>query len=274
MKRITAALAALLAVSASAASIPSYELRLTAKGVRATSPAQPAPEATPTPAPPAPTPEPPKEPEAPAEPVAQASMLLRFDSLPFVDSSATPRAVRVVGSVGHAGVTAAGAGALGLGSTSSGLVVAGSQDFAFPSGTDFTVEAFVYSTSMTQYKQIIGQWGSTNSYQLALNGGALGWVTPAGQWAPQAPTPLSLNTWHHVAVARAGMVTKLFVDGAVVGTASDNLNYTFNNATGMGIGRVAEQNGYGFYGGAIDEVRVTKGVARYTGPFTPPALPR
>lgn len=158
------------------------------------------------------------------------------------------------------------------GSSTWGIVVAGSSDFAFPTGTDFTIEAQVYSTSIVGFKQILGQWGATNSWQLALNSGKLGWVTPNGSWSPLAAQALSLNAWHHVAVSRQVGTTRMFVDGVLTGQAADTLNYTFNAAGGLGIGKVSGQDGYGFVGGAIDEVRIVKGEALYTANFTPPMV--
>lgn len=80
----------------------------------------------------------------------------------------------------------------------------------------------------------------------------------------------SLNTWYHVAVVNDGAKVKLYQDGVRQGSAVDAYtagdsdwgdiyfggpNYTFS---GAGLG------------GYIDEVRITDGVARYTGNFTPP----
>ena len=81
---------------------------------------------------------------------------------------------------------------------------------------------------------------------------------------------LTTNTWYHIAVARAGTSTKLFVDGVQSGsTYTDSTNY-LNAALRPLVG------GSGFHvttlslNGYIDDLRVTKGVARYTANFTAP----
>lgn len=66
--------------------------------------------------------------------------------------------------------------------------------------------------------------------------------------------------WHHIAVTRAQGVLRAFIDGAqpmpslTAGWAYPNYPLT--------LGRAIE--------GGLDDVRITSGIARYTGPFTPP----
>lgn len=81
-------------------------------------------------------------------------------------------------------------------------------------------------------------------------------------WTP------STGTWYHVALARSGTTARFFVDGSQVGT-DQTLNATIYNGTGtLRIGRSATQ--YDF-NGWIDELRFSKGVARWVSGFTVPA---
>ena len=83
------------------------------------------------------------------------------------------------------------------------------------------------------------------------------------------PTKASLNTfqWYHVAVCRASGTTKLFVDGVQSGSDyTDSNNYLQERVR---IGGLGNDTGYPAKGW-IENVRVTKGVARYTTTFTPP----
>jgi YD repeat-containing protein len=76
-------------------------------------------------------------------------------------------------------------------------------------------------------------------------------------------TLIPVGTWFHLAVVRSGSTISYYVNGTNVGTTSDA--GTFGNGTGgFGIATSAP-NGLLF-----DEVRVTKGVTRYTANFTPP----
>ena len=75
----------------------------------------------------------------------------------------------------------------------------------------------------------------------------------------------SASTWHHVAVSRTGTTGKLFVNGTQV--ASATLSTSFG---GGSIFRVGNTSTYS-PNGNVDDVRITKGVSRYTSAFTPPA---
>ena len=76
--------------------------------------------------------------------------------------------------------------------------------------------------------------------------------------------------WYHIAVTRSSDTYRLFVNGVLVATVVSSDTYP-QNARYVAVG-----NNYGFTSGLdgyVDEVRVTKGVARYTANFTPPAAP-
>jgi hypothetical protein len=84
-------------------------------------------------------------------------------------------------------------------------------------------------------------------------------IAPAGT--------ITLNTWTHVAWTRSGSSNRLFINGTQVGsTTTDATNYT---STASFIG--ASQSGTLPFAGYIDDLRITKGYARYTSNFTPPS---
>jgi hypothetical protein len=75
------------------------------------------------------------------------------------------------------------------------------------------------------------------------------------------------NTWHHLAVSRSGTTLRAFVDGTQVGSNQTlSLDLT---ARRLVIG--AELWTPSHYTGYIDDLRITKGYARYTANFTPPS---
>lgn len=82
------------------------------------------------------------------------------------------------------------------------------------------------------------------------------------------------NAWRHLAWVRASGTSTIYVNGSSSGgtTWADSTDYT---STTMRIsGRFAATGGdYRSLNGHLDEFRVTKGVARYTGNFTPPMSP-
>lgn len=80
------------------------------------------------------------------------------------------------------------------------------------------------------------------------------------------------TAWHHYAVSRSGSALKAFKDGTsfATTTTSSQLNST---SASLQLGRSQHATGSEYWIGQIDEVRITKGVARYTANFTPPTAP-
>ena len=79
---------------------------------------------------------------------------------------------------------------------------------------------------------------------------------------------MTTNTWTHVAASRAAGITRMFVNGVTqtaTHTGSVNVGTT---AQSIGIG--AANNASEPINAYINDLRITKGVARYTTTFTPP----
>ena len=86
-------------------------------------------------------------------------------------------------------------------------------------------------------------------------------TTPVGTVTSADLTFSNLGVWNHIALCRSGSSTKLFLNGTQIGTTqTDNTNYS---STEFQIG---DSN----FSGRVDELRITKGVARYTSNFTAP----
>lgn len=85
-------------------------------------------------------------------------------------------------------------------------------------------------------------------------------------------TSIPINTQTHVAWTRQGNTFRLFVGGildASVTTAAFVYGYNTDPlSVGLDPGITTR-----FFGGHIDDLRITRGVARYTANFTPPAAP-
>jgi hypothetical protein len=75
------------------------------------------------------------------------------------------------------------------------------------------------------------------------------------------------NVWFYVTVTRSSGTLRVFVNGILgySGTIATN----FPNTNGSIIGKSASSE---FVTGYIDDLRITKGVARYTANFTPPTI--
>lgn len=161
------------------------------------------------------------------------------------------------------------------GSGTSNVSTPDSADWDFGSG-QFTVEGWIRNVSApANTRVIVGQNANNNtSWFLGYVSGNLvlrysptgtnaGIVTMAGgAWSP------SNDVWIHVAADRdASNVVRVYADGVVVGSATNAAAFYNSTATlqiGNGLSAFTRWTGY------IDEMRITKGVARYGGAFTPP----
>jgi len=80
---------------------------------------------------------------------------------------------------------------------------------------------------------------------------------------------LSTATWYHLAITRSSGVCRCFINGVKQGSDITNTNDLGGNvATQIGNWYTSPTyplNGY------IDDFRITRGYARYTANFTPPA---
>lgn len=99
-------------------------------------------------------------------------------------------------------------------------------------------------------------------------------ATVAPQQVMYGSTEVVANTWYHAAYVYDGTFSRLFLNGVleseVQGKGWTVTAYPFRIAGSL----VPNYSQYRVgFGGSIDEVRITKGVARYTGNFTPPAEP-
>jgi hypothetical protein len=151
---------------------------------------------------------------------------------------------------------------------------------AFGTG-DFTIEMWAYINSFAQYETLIDFRGvSQTGYYPCLffnnsSGTLVYYVNDVERIT--VSSNLSTGTWYHIAVCRSGTSTKLFINGTQSGsTWTDTSNYvcgTQRPAIGT-LGYLPNYTGSDF-NGYIDDLRITKGYARYTSNFTVPdaALP-
>ena len=154
-----------------------------------------------------------------------------------------------------------------------------SKDLFDFGSADYTVEAWVRPrTGGGGHQSIVSNsWG----WQLYWVGDKLSFYVSSSPTGPGYYSGMPLDTpagsvpagaWSHIAVVKYGPALSIYVNGNKAATmpftagqvtpvypASLGTIYTSPTATSY------------FYGGEIDEFRVTKNLARYTGNFTPAA---
>lgn len=76
--------------------------------------------------------------------------------------------------------------------------------------------------------------------------------------------------WHHIAITRVGNVLTAYANGNSVGTYNITSAVAASTQTVFRIGRGWATSSTSYLAGHLQDLRVTAGVARYTGNFTPP----
>jgi hypothetical protein len=139
----------------------------------------------------------------------------------------------------------------------------------FNMGTgDYTVEFWMYGGPPGSQQCLIDFRSSDTSGQgFALNYRTDRTISLYMQGDRITTSALTASTWTHVAAVRVGGVYSLYVNGISAGTWS-NADVVVPPANRPIIGAVS--GGSQEFLGYMDDIRVTKGVARYITNFTPP----
>lgn len=141
---------------------------------------------------------------------------------------------------------------------------------------DFTVEAWIRPTSLTNAPFLFAKLASWNT----ANDGWFIELGPSNVWFGHGilagnykafSTTLNNDTWYHVACTRVGSSLTVFVNGVSLGSQTlASAASSYDNSAQAVIASTRTLNTSFDYAGYIDDFRVTKGIARYTGNFTPP----
>ena len=147
-------------------------------------------------------------------------------------------------------------------------------DSAFALGTsNFTLEAWIYPTSIYNFWTLLSTRPSdgpfSDAYHIGIDGnGAIGLYSD--QYDVKSANGIIIsNQWSHIAACRIGNTLTLYVNGVAVAV---NTNYTKNlTRNALTIGRLQNfgtnlESATGY----IQDLRIYKGVAKYTGGFDAP----
>jgi hypothetical protein len=186
----------------------------------------------------------------------------------FPDNSGSPKAITVTGNtqISTAQWKWGGSSALFDGNGDS-LVTASDSGFSFGTG-DFTIECWIRPINNTGGIALQVVSSGVFGWALLLFNGALSFQAQYNFLTTLnvASPAIFDNNFHHIAVTRSGTNLQMFIDGVQAAQATNSSN--FNQTTGITIGY--NPGALHYLNGYIDDLRITKGVARYTGNFTPP----
>lgn len=146
----------------------------------------------------------------------------------------------------------------------------------FSADVDFTLEMWVNGSDLAglRYMATKRNTGTGREWSFYINSAIALAVFDSTGAAPidfGGTTNLSTGVWYHVAFTREVNTFRLFVNGNLEGSQTASFSYGYNTDM-ITIGEDPSTAGREF-GGHIDDWRVTRGVARYTANFTPPAAP-
>jgi len=206
-------------------------------------------------------------PTAPPTAISGTSFLLQGTNAGIVDSSADNDLETVGNAQISTSVKKFGTGSMSFNGSTDWLVTPNKPEHNFGTG-DFTIEAWAYPTGTNSQATIISNYnGPSSGWGLLLGstGPTFGWGDTnllAGSSA------LTQNAWNHVAITRSGTSLRMFLNGTQIASATNSTDFTSTGA--LFIGRLREATAGFYWQGYLDDVRLTKGVARYTANFTPP----
>jgi len=206
------------------------------------------------------------------------SICLNFTNGGIIDNAMMNDWVTVGNAQLSTSVKKYGSASLAFDGTGDYLVAPNNSIYALGAG-DFTIEAWVY-TSASATTQAICAKETTNTNTLLFlvsnsSGNKIG-VNLSSDGSTYGltltgSTTLSTSSWYHVAVVRNGSSTnniKLYVNGVQDGQGTFS-GTIYNDTSSFTVGyRQPSSNLY--FNGYIDDLRITKGLARYTTTFTPP----
>jgi hypothetical protein len=212
-------------------------------------------------------------PTAPLTAITNTSLLTNFSNGAIIDNAM----MNDLETVGNAQISTSvkkfGTGSLYFDGTGDVCNIAHNPWMNFGSG-NWTIEFWAYANNTNRADVISkGEASTYVPYLVQLNGGLIKvYLSDNGTGYSFSLTSsagaYSTGNWVHVAVVRDGNTITIYSNGTSVGSGSYSGTPFAGNTQPLGIGGASDAtqvlNGY------IDDIRITKGYARYTATFTPP----
>ena len=182
----------------------------------------------------------------------------------FTDYAPVPKTVSVYGNTHTETDQSKFYGSSGYFDGSGDYLYIANDAVAYGAG-DFTIEFWARLSSYANFPHMLDSRNTGPAMVLTVSTSGKFNVYTNGSTRVDAGT-VNTNTWHHFAVCRSINTFKAFLDGTQVGSNwSDSSTYTANQL------HVAHYSGGGYeVTGYMQDLRITKGMARYTANFTPP----
>ena len=143
--------------------------------------------------------------------------------------------------------------------------------------SNFTIEAWIYPTTLNTYNYLYGRDGATNAtseidFYIGSTGNIASYFYSGstGYLVNSSGGAITTNSWQHVALVRNGVNYTIYVNGTSVATIATLSTLAANTVSLLPtIGNSSTTLTRPFTG-YIQDFRFTRGYARYTANFTPP----
>jgi hypothetical protein len=208
-------------------------------------------------------------PTSPVTAITNTSLLLNYTNAGIIDNTM----MNNLETVGNAQISSAqtkfGGGSMSFDGTGDYLTAAANLAFTYGTGS-FTIEGWHYLTAAsTVTKYLFDQRVSGNGYFPALYVSGGQYIVYINSAVPLTAGTVASNVWVHWALVKnsATSTTTLYINGTQAGSFVDTNNYSVIAQFRVG----SEWTASGLYDwqGYMDDIRITKGYARYTTTFTP-----
>ena len=215
-------------------------------------------------------------PTAPITTTANTALLVEYTNGGIVDLTGRNN----LETVGNAQISTSiknyGTGSLAFDGSGDYLVTPPSDLIPFLTG-DFTVEVWAYPINGgkgSSFSRLVNIGSGNVAGALTLNTFSTDSPTriEAILWSGNDTTSIVLNSqdtipnsvWTHIAFTRSGTTCRLFINGVLKHSGTSSQSVT-QNVLYVGSRAASE-----YFNGYLDDLRITRGFARYTANFTPP----
>lgn len=209
-------------------------------------------------------------PTAPLTAITSTQLLLNFINASIIDNAA----MQVPETVGNAQISTSvrrfGTGSLAFDGTGDWLLMPHTVDQFLGTG-NFTIELWLYLAATGAARGLVAKGTSTTGWLVSTNASNQVVFTYGTSTITSTGT-ISGTTWTHIAVVREGTgtnQTKIYINGTNDGTGTVSTDFNQTSVMYVGANRTAGDA----LNGNIDDLRITKGIARYTANFTPRNTP-
>lgn len=204
-------------------------------------------------------------PTAPVTAITNTSLLLNYTNAGIIDNTMQ----NDLETVGDAKISTAqskfGGSSMSFDGAGDYLTTPFSPLTQFGTG-DFTIEFWIYRAAGSVYQTILDtrSSGTGSPWAVLLNSSNQPYILIASDIT--SSIAVASATWTHIAICRASGTLRIFNNGVIgySGANSTSMMPTGPLRIGKTIDNVYDLNGY------LNDLRITKGLARYTANFTPP----